>query len=618
VAINRVLEAIAKGENRLLLVMATGTGKTYVAFQIIWRLWKARNKKRVLFLADRNILVDQTRNNDFKPFGDKMTKIMHRRADKSYEIYLALYQGLTGEEEWKNIYREFSRDFFDLVIVDECHRGSAAEDSAWREILEYFSPATQIGMTATPKETQTVSNMEYFGQPIYLYSLRQGIEDGFLAPYKVVRISIDKDVEGWRPPAGKLDKYGIPVPDRIYDVKDFDRYLVIDERTRLVARKVTEYLKKTNRYDKTIVFCVDIEHAERMRQALVNENSDLAGPNPKYVMRITGDSEEGKRELDSFIDPESAYPVVVTTSELLTTGVDAQTCKLIVLDSNIASMTKFKQIIGRGTRIREDYHKYYFTILDFRKVTNLFADPDFDGEPVQIYEPEGDDDIVPPEDDSIPASYGPKDDEETSVRKLYVNGVHVSILHERVQYYGPDGRLITESLKDYTRKTLRKRYASLDDFLRRWNEAEKKQAVLDELEEQGISCASLEEEIGLDRGSCPRPECKRRTEGRGFDPFDLICHIVYDKPPLTRRERANQVRKRDYFTRYQGKARAVLDALLTKYADEGIHDLESMEILQIPPIHQIGAPLELIQSFGGRVQYLAAIQELKDCLYCSA
>ena len=394
IAINRTVEAISKGQQRILLVMATGTGKTYVASQIINKLWKAREKKRILFLADRNILIDQARNNDFKHFKGAMTKITNRTIDTSYEIYLALYQAVTGDEEWRNIYKQFSPEFFDLIIVDECHRGSAAVDSAWREVLEYFKSATQIGMTATPREDKEVSNIDYFVEPIYTYSLKQGIEDGFLSPYRVVRISIDKDVEGYRPEKGKLDAYGNIVPDKIYDIKDFDRELVIDERTKLVARKVTEFLKKTGRFDKSIVFCVDIEHAERMRRALCNDNKDLVTQNPKYVMRITGDEEIGKRELDNFIDHSCKYPVIVTTSKLLNTGVDVQTCKLIVLDSNIQSMTEFKQIIGRGTRIREDYGKFYFTIMDFRQVTNLFADPDFDGEPVQSIDFKGDEVII--------------------------------------------------------------------------------------------------------------------------------------------------------------------------------------------------------------------------------
>jgi len=401
-AINRTIEAIVKGQNRILLVMATGTGKTFTAFQIIWRLWKAGIKKRILFLADRNILVDQTRINDFKPFGSKMTKITNREVDKSYEIYLSLYQAVSGTEEVQNIYKQFSPNFFDLVIVDECHRGSAADDAAWREILEYFSCATQIGLTATPKETKEISNISYFGQPVYMYSLRQGIDDGFLAPYKVVRIDIDKDLTGWRPESGRVDDRGNLIEDRIFNQSDFDRTLVLDQRTRLVAKKVSEFLKGTDRFDKTIIFCEDIEHAERMRIALVNENADLVNKNYKYIMRITGDNEEGKAELDNFIDPESRHPVVVTTSRLLGTGVDTQTTKLIVLDRRIQSLAEFKQIIGRGTRINEDYGKFYFTIMDFKKATELFADPDFDGDPVQIYEPKPDESPVPPDEPPLP------------------------------------------------------------------------------------------------------------------------------------------------------------------------------------------------------------------------
>ncbi|MGA1622274.1 MAG: EcoAI/FtnUII family type I restriction enzme subunit R, partial [Synechocystis sp.] len=396
-AINKTIEAIARGQNRILLVMATGTGKTFTAFQIIWRLWKSKTKKRILFLADRNILVDQTMTNDFKPFGSAMTKIKKRQADKSYEIYLCLYQAVTGNEAEKNIYKQFSPQFFDLIVIDECHRGSASEDSAWRSILEYFSGATQIGLTATPKETKDVSNIDYFGEPIYTYSLRQGINDGFLAPYKVIRIDIDKDLSGWRPPKGMTDKCGQEIEDRVYNQRDFDKVLILNRRTDLVAAKITEYLKATNRFDKAIVFCENIDHARRMRQALINANSDLAAENHKYVMQITGDNKEGKAELDNFIFPESVYPVIVTTSKLMTTGVDAKTCKLIVLDQRIQSMTEFKQIIGRGTRIDEDYGKLSFTIMDFKQATKLFADPDFDGDPVQVYEPGEDDPVVPPE-----------------------------------------------------------------------------------------------------------------------------------------------------------------------------------------------------------------------------
>jgi type I restriction enzyme R subunit len=613
IAINRTIEAIAHGQSRILLVMATGTGKTYTAFQIIWRLWKSKTKKRILFLADRNILVDQTRTNDFKPFGSAMTKIQKRQVDKSYEIYLALYQAISGTEEEQNIYKQFSPDFFDLIVVDECHRGSAAEDSAWREILGYFTSATQIGLTATPKETKYVSNIHYFGDPVYTYSLKQGIEDGFLAPYKVVRVDIDKDLTGWRPEAGKLDKHGQEIEDRIYNQKDFDRTLVMDQRTQLVAKKITEFLKGTDRFAKTIVFCEDIDHAERMRQALVNENADLFAQDSRYVMRITGDNEEGKAQLEPFTYPFEPYPVIVTTSKLMTTGVDAQTCKLIVLDRRIQSMTEFKQTIGRGTRINEDYGKYYFTIMDFKKATELFADPEFDGEPVQIYEPGPDDPPIPPDEDQEPElgpiiglgpdpepPLGPGPGPQPRV-KYIVNDVPVWVVAERVQYYGKGGKLITESLKDYTRKTVLEEFTSLDEFLNRWNAAEQKQAVIEELEQQGILLAALAEEVGKD-----------------FDPFDLICHVAFDQPPLTRRERADNVRKRDYFAKYGQQARAVLEALLDKYADEGIQHVEDMGVLNVQPINRFGTPVEIVKLFGGKEQFQQAVRELESLLYGAA
>jgi type I restriction enzyme R subunit len=609
-AINKTIEAIAKGQKRILLVMATGTGKTFTAFQIIWRLWKSRQKKRILYLADRNILIDQTMVNDFKPFGSVMTKIKNRKVDKSFEIYLALYQGISGNEEFKNIFREFSPDFFDLIVIDECHRGSAAEDSAWREILDYFSAATQIGMTATPKETKFISNIHYFGDAIYTYTLKQGIEDGFLAPYKVVRLDLDKDT-GWRPTTGKSDKNGVEIPDRIYNQKDYDRELVLEKRTEVVAWKVSQFLKKTNRFDKTIVFCEDIDHAERMRVALVNENADLVAKNSKYIMRITGDNEEGKLELDNFIHPESTYPVIATTSKLMTTGIDAQTCKLIVLDKSIGSMIEFKQIIGRGTRINEDFDKFWFTIMDFRKATELFADKDFDGDPVQIYEPNPGDDPVPPDESpevepegevggtpSRPDVNLPDDDEGGKRVKYYVNDVPVYVVNERVQYYGSDGKLITESLKDYTRKSILKEFASLDDFLRTWKEADKKQAVIDELQEMGIFFDALAEEVGKD-----------------LDPFDLICHVAFGQKPLTRKERANNVRKQDYFAKYGENARAVLDTLLDKYADEGIQDVERMDVLKVTPFDRFGSIVEIVKLFGGKEKYTVALKELEEQLY---
>jgi type I restriction enzyme, R subunit len=628
IAINRTVEAIAQGQNRILLVMATGTGKTYTAFQIIYRLWKSGRKKRILFLADRNVLIDQTKRNDFKHFKDRMTVIKKKKIDKAYEIYLALYQGLTNYNEDKDAYREFSRNFFDLVVVDECHRGSADADSAWREILKYFDSAIQIGLTATPRETKEISNIEYFGEPIYTYTLKQGIEDGFLAPYKVIRVGFNTDLEGWRPEAGKTDKDGNEVEDRIYNTKDFDKNLVIDERTQLVAKKISEYLQKTNRFDKSIVFCVDIEHAERMRQALAIENPDLVLENHKYILRITGDDDEGKREVDNFINPEERYPVIATTSKLMTTGVDAQTCKLIVLDSNIKSMTEFKQIIGRGTRINEEYGKTFFAIIDFRNVTDLFADPAFDGEPVMIKIVKGeeeltDKDIHPEEGQAIidpetgmPVDFDKKESKKysagpeivtggpiisASLAKVYVAGVDVSVLNERVQHLDANGKLITESLKDYTKKNILQDFRSLDDFLTRWNSAHKKKTIIEELESHGVILENLMAEVKKD-----------------LDIFDLICHIAWDRPALTRKERAEQVRKRNYFTKYGDKVRIVIEALLDKYADEGIENIEDLAVLRVEPFNQIGTPAEIIQIFGGRDKYLHVIEELEHELYAAA
>lgn len=645
-AINATVEAIARGQNRVLLVMATGTGKTYTAFQIIWRLWKSDwrsgKQKRVLFLADRNVLVDQTMVNDFRPFGQTMAKLStgsntierddgtkieletavdsKRRIDTSYEIYLGLYQALTGPEDRQKLFREFSPDFFDLIVIDECHRGSAAEDSAWREILEYFTSAAQIGLTATPKETEYASNIEYFGAPVYSYSLKQGISDGFLAPYKVIKVHLDIDVEGYRPQKGETDKHGQLIDDRIYNVKDFDRNIVIDTRTRRVAKWVSDYLKQSgDRMQKTIVFCVDTEHAAQMRQALIVENQDLVLKNERYVMRITGDDAAGTAQLGNFIDPETAYPVIVTTSRLLSTGVDAQTCRLIVLDRPVGSMTEFKQIVGRGTRVHEDTKKFYFTLVDFRKATNHFADPTFDGDPVQIYEPGEDDPVTPP--DVPPAGDptdqpSPPDGEEEEVivdgpsplppggineprAKYYIHGKPVTVATERVEYLDADGKLVTESLKDYSRKAIRKQYASLDQFLRRWNSAEKKEAVIEELNAEGLLLEPLMEEVGKD-----------------LDPFDLICHIAFDQPPLTRRERANNVKKRDFFTRFGPQARAVLEALLNKYQDEGlVGGLDNVRVLEIPPFNQMGTAFQLIKQFGGKPGFEKAVHELQDALY---
>ncbi|MDQ8184302.1 EcoAI/FtnUII family type I restriction enzme subunit R [Pelagicoccus sp. SDUM812002] len=599
-AINRSIEAVARGDKRILLVMATGTGKTYTTFQIIWRLWKAKRAKRILFLVDRNVLADQTLVNDFKPFGSVMTKIKNRKIDPSYEIYLGLYQALTGPDEEDKIFKTVSRDFFDLIVIDECHRGSAAEDSAWREILDYFSDAIQLGLTATPKETKYVSNITYFGDPIYTYTLKQGIQDGFLAPYKVVRYDLDKDLLGWTPPKGMVDDLGKEIERRQYNQLDMDRILVLNKRTKLVAKLVMELLNATDPFSKTIIFCEDIDHAERMRVAITNAAGKLALDNPKYVMRITGDSVEGKAELDNFIDPESKFPVIATTSELLTTGVDAKTCKLIVLDKTITSMTTFKQIVGRGTRIEEEHGKFYFTIMDFKRATELFSDPAFDGEPVVIFEPGPDDDPEPPDpepdpdDDPVeeePGGYGSK--------KIRVSGVDVKILSKRVEYRNEDGELVTESYRDYSRKHIRGEFDSLDEFLNTWNATKKKQAIVKELEEYGIELPKLADEVGKD-----------------YDAFDLIRHIAYDQPPLTRQERANNVKKRNYFTKYGERARAVLEALLDKYADEGVLTIESPHVLKLTPFDHIGTPTEIIRDiFGGKAKYEAAIQDLESHLF---
>ena len=623
IAVNRTVEAIANGQNRILLVMATGTGKTYTAFQIIHRLWKSGAKKRILFLADRNALIDQTRRGDFKHFKDKMTVVKHRQIDKSYEIYLALYQGLSGSDEAANVYKQFSPDFFDLIVIDECHRGSANEDSAWREILSYFKNATHVGLTATPKETEETSNSEYFGEPVYTYTLKQGIDDGFLAPYQVVRVALNVDAEGWRPEQGKTDKAGNLVEDRVYNRSDYDRKLAIDERTDIVAQKVTEFLKGYDRFAKTIIFCVDIDHAERMRSAMARHNADLVAENYKYVMQITGDNDEGKRELDNFIAPEERYPVIATTSELMTTGVDAQTCKVIVLDANINSMTKFKQIIGRGTRINEEYGKRYFTILDFRNATDLFADTAFDGDPIRIKPVSEEEDlstIVEEDENNTTPIIDAVSGEEIEMtpqpplirypslpgggmaqeprQKVYVNGVDVSVLVSRELYFDNQGKPITTSLKDHTKGIIQGKFASLDDFLNRWNTTERKDAIVAELLEQGVLVEALYEAVDKE-----------------VDLFDLICHVAYDQPPLSRKERANNVKKRNYFTKYGPQSRKVLEALLDKYADEGITNIESMDVLKVKPLTDFGSPVEILKEFGGKPNYLKAIKELENELY---
>lgn len=636
IAINRTVEAVAKGQERILLVMATGTGKTYTAFQIAYRLFKSKSKRKILFLADRTSLVDQTLRGDFRHFKDAMTVIKKKvinvdgkdllvsnnkrgidNADKAFDIFLGLYQGLSNSDpEVSDAFKDFSPDYFDLIIVDECHRGSAKEDSKWREILEYFKTATHIGLTATPKETKEVSNIEYFKEPIYTYSLKQGIDDGFLAPYKVVKVTLDIDAEGWRPPQGFTDKEGNPVEDRIYNTKDFDKFIVVENRRKLVANKITEFLKLNNRFDKTIVFCVDIEHAEGMRAALANANADLVKENNKYVMQITGDNEEGKRELDNFINPGEKYPVIAVTSKLMTTGVDAQTCKLIVLDSNIGSSTEFKQIIGRGTRINEEYGKTYFTIMDFRNVTHHFADPDFDGDPVSIINIDGDGPIVIPdpvpptdiEDPDFPEPDYPEPADPDMVNepkpkyiKKVIQGVEVNIINERIQYLGADGKIITESLIDYTKKSIGNQYKTLDSFLQAWNNADKKKVIIDELEDKGIYFDALKEEVGMQ-----------------FDPFDLICHIAFEMPALSRKDRADNVKKRNYFTKYSAKAQVILSNLLDKYADDGLLTIESMEVLKLKPINELGTPVELIKAFGGKPQYELAIKELEQELYKKA
>ena len=644
VAINRTIEAIAKGQNRIMLVMATGTGKTYTAFQIIWRLWKAKKKKRILFLADRNILIDQTIQQDFAPFGEVMHKIMNRNVKRNYEIYLCLYQAVTGKEEWKQIYRQFPDDFFDLVVIDECHRGSANADSAWREVLDYFKGATHLGLTATPKEKTEKSkdekgievrvikdpefNYKYFGEPIYTYSLKQGIEDGFLAPYKVIRVVTDADALGYTPEIGKTDRDGQLVEQRQYNTKDFDRSLILTKRTELVAKRVWEFLEATDPMAKTIIFCDDQPHAERMRQELVKLIPEAAS-NRRYVVRITGDDKEGKAQLSYFIDNDEPYPVIATTSKLLSTGVDAKTCKLIVLDQTINSMTQFKQIVGRGTRIREDYNKLYFTIMDFKGATRLFQDPDFDGEPVTVYEPGPDDPIIPPgepeDGETSPPDGGDEgppsgeeapthgEDEppggnggETGGRIRYtIDDVAVRTAIERSQYLDKDGKLITEDyrvlLKDEIRKTLLHEFASLDDFLRRWTEAERKQAVIDELKEQGVPLEVLRQSV---------------PDGEDLDAFDLVAHIAFDQPPLTRRERANNVMKRNYFGRYGDDARAVLEALLEKYADHGIADIEDSKILELPPFSELGTKTQIRRGiFGGNENYSKALSELEQAIY---
>ena len=621
-AVNRSIEAIARGQKRVLLAMATGTGKTRTAFNIIWRLWKTGKAKRILFLADRNILVDQTMINDFKPFGSIMTKLNRSlvdrdngKVDTSYEIYLALYQAIMGGEDLEPIYNKFPPDFFDLIVIDECHRGSAADDATWKTILNYFDSAIQIGMTATPRETKYVSNIGYFGEPVYSYSLKQGIDDGFLAPFKVIRVDLDLDLQGWRPESGMVDDSGNVIEDRTYNQVDINREIIFPERDKVVAHKISEFLHSTDPMNKTIVFCSNIDHAERMRQALVNDslNADLVAKDHRYVMRITGDNEEGKNELDNFIDPKRPYPVIATTSKLMSTGVDAQTCQLIVLDQRIQSMTEFKQIIGRGTRLRPDYGKYFFTIIDFKKATELFADPEWDGPAIAIKEIDKDGNVTEIEpnpqsenEDSdiekvLEGAQDLADTDPEPTKRFVVSGVHFKIIAERVQYYDKDGKLITESLKDFTRKAVGQEFKSLDQFRKRWNGTERKQVILEELLERGVILEALEGSVG-----------------REMDPFDLICYIAFDQPPLTRKERAEGVKKRNVFSMYEDKAREVLGILLDKYADQGLETIGKIDVLRLDPFTQIGTPIEIVKSFGGRDKYLEAVQKLETALYVTS
>ena len=606
-AVNRTVQAIAKGQKRLLLVMATGTGKTYTAFQIVYRLLKAEKVKKVLYLADRNILVDQSIEQDFKPLTNTIHKVNYQQdkenPDTAHEVYFSLYQQLIGQEGAQNYKELFKPEFFDLVIVDECHRGSAKDDSNWREILEYFTDAIQIGMTATPKETRYQSNITYFGEPVYKYSLREGIDDGFLAPFKVINIKTNIGDE-WRPFKGQKDIYGNLIEDRIYNNSDYDYNIIIEDRIREVAHEITQYLKQTGRMSKTIVFCADEDHAERMRAALVNENADMCKKNPDYVVRITGSDEYGKGKLDYFISVSSEYPVIATTSKLLSTGVDCKMVKLIVLDQNINSMTEFKQIVGRGTRIREDEGKLFFHIMDFRGVTRLFADPDWDG-PIEVdpnYPPKPDTGPEPkpypkPDDDGGDGGIGNVGEPKPFVDR---NGCRVEIISKTVSVYDVHGKLLhTESITDYTRKNILGTYASLDDFVLRWNEAERKTEIPDLMREAGIDLQALKQDQGM----------------ADVDDFDFICHLAYGKKPLTRRERAENVKKRDIFHKYGPKAQKVLEALLDKYMNEGISQLENRRVLTLDPFRQMGSPASIAKLFGGNQEYFAAVRELEDEIY---
>lgn len=601
IAINRTVDAVAKGQERIMFVLATGTGKTFVAFQIIHRLLNSGLKKRVLFLADRNILVDQSIINDFRPLGNKMKKIDSKllntpEALNSYEVYLGLYQILTGEDGSESHYEKFGRDFFDLIVIDEAHRGSAKEESNWRMILEYFGSATQIGMTATPKEDNDTSNKKYFGKPIYTYSLNQGIDDGFLAPYRVIRVNTDVDSDGYRPEFGKTDDYGQLIEDRVYNRSDFDKNLVLQKRTEAVAKYVSDYLKnREQRYEKSIFFCIDIDHAERMREALINENSDLSAKDSRYVMCITGDNLEGKSQLDNFVDPESKYPTLVTTSKLLTTGVDVKMCKNIIIDSNINSMTEFKQIIGRGTRLDEGRGKTFFTIIDFRGVTNLFSDPSFDGDPVEV--------IDSGSVSSIPLS--PKDDSKPPFIKYYVSNVPVVITNDQIQVIDSAGKLVTEKLTDYTRKNILGEYATLNEFLETWKTSEKKKTILDSLYEKGVFLDEIR-----------RIEHISKFE---VDDFDLLLQLAYGQKPLTKKERIDNVKKRGYLYKYKDEAREVLEMLLDKYMDSGIEDVEDTAVLKLPDFYKFGGTVKIINEiFGNKENYISVVQELSNEIYSNS
>lgn len=603
IAINRTMDAIARGQQRLLLVMATGTGKTYTAFQIVYRLLKCGMKRKILYLADRNILVDQSIQQDFAPLEKIIHKINVAKDDKStitsHEVYFSLYQQLVGDDDKEHFRELFSPDFFDLIIVDECHRGSAKEESRWRRILEYFSGATQIGMTATPKETKYISNLHYFGEPVYTYSLKEGIDDGFLAPFKVINIMTDIG-DGWRPRKGQRDIFGNEIPDRIYTNSDYDYNIIIEDRIQQVATEITRYLKSTDRMAKTIVFCANEDAAERMRVALVNLNADMMKKNPDYVVRITGSDAYGKSKLKYFISTSTEGPVIATTSELLSTGADCKMTKLIVLDKMIGSMTEFKQIIGRGTRLREKDGKTHFVVMDFRNVTRLFADPDWDG-PIEIdpgFGTGGQRPASPPDGSGDP----PGGDPSPKGPKPIVdrNGCKVEIVHKTVSIYDANGKLLRqESIVDYTKENVRGEYASLDNFIQQWSAQDKKEKIRDLLRERGIDLELMKAEQNM----------------TDVDDFDFICHVAFDKKPLTRKERANNVKKRDFLSRYSGVAREVLEALLDKYMNTGIYEIEKTEILKLDPFMKIGKPSKIAGYFGGKQGYLKAVQELEQAIY---